>query len=586
MEKLTAYGEKLSRAVEEWGETAVLIFRGQENHEWKLVSSADRRLKNSTGKGTPNLLEYLDKSLIEPAGNEGYAHQQNKELSDLELLARLQHQGTATCLIDATDNFHIALWFACQDDSNDGKVFIINRGDILTFQEVTRKQAKKDIKELLKNQVVTDKKGLYEDGTIIDKPIKDSYPIYYWKPPPNENRIVAQQSCFIFSARPIKESAYKEIRISKGDKKEIRELLQKYYGLEEQSIFRDFAGFAASHSQDRPVSHKTSEQWYQSGNKYFQQGNYTAAIEDYDRAINLNPEYAIAYYNRGNAKYKLEQYEAAITNYDKAINLNPGFAEAYLNRGSAKNKLGQYEAAITDYDKAINFSPGFAEAYNNRGSAKDKLGQYEATIIDYDKAISLNPEDATAYYNRGFVKYNLEQYEAAITDYDEAINLNPGFIEAYNNRGGAKGKLGQYEAAITDYDKVISLNPENATAYYNRGNVKAKLGQYEAAIEDFDKAISLNPRFAEAYYGRGSAKYNLGQYEAAVADTDIAIDINPQYAEAYCGRGLAREFLQQYPAAIEDIRRAQTLAQEQGFTELLLLTQKKLNDLKPYDTDP
>ncbi len=542
MEKLTAYEERLSRAIEEWDENAVLIFRGQENHKWELVSSADRRLKNSNGEGAPNLIEYLDKSLIEPARNEGYAHRQNKELNDLELLAALQHQGAATCLIDATDNFHTALWFACQDDSNDGKVFIINRGNILTFEEVTPDDSEKDIEKLLENQAVPDKKGLYEDN----------YPIYYWKPPPNENRIVAQQSCFIFSARPIKESAYKEIPISKGDKKEIRELLQKYYGLEEQSIFRDFAGFAASHSQDRPVSHKTSEQWFQSGNKHFRQGNYAAAIENYDRAISLNPKYTKAYYNRGVVQDKFGQYEAAITDYDKAINLNPRFTEAYHDRGGTKTKLGRYEAAITDYDIAINLNPEYAIAYYNRGNAKAKLGQYEAAIADYDIAINLNPKYAIAYNNRGLAKDELGQYEAAITDYDIAINLNPEYAEAYNNRGLAKYNLRQYEAAVADYDIAINLNPKYAIAYYNRGIAKYNLEQYPAAIEDFDEAINLNPRFAEACYGRG----------------------------------LAKERLQQYPAAIEDIKRAQMLAQEQGLTELLQFTQEKLNDLKSHDTDP
>ena len=55
---------------------------------------------------------------------------------------------------------------------------------------------------------------------------------YYWKPPANENRIVVQHSCFIFSARPIDPVIYREISISKEHKTEIRMLLQKYYGID------------------------------------------------------------------------------------------------------------------------------------------------------------------------------------------------------------------------------------------------------------------------------------------------------------------------------------------------------------------
>ena len=150
MEKLIEYERKLAEAVQGWGEDALFVFRGHANKEWKLDSGADRRLRQLEDK--PILIEYLEKSLLEPARHEGHGRQQNKELNDLELLAALQHNGAATCLIDFTANFHIALWFACQDENNDGKVFIVNRGDIRIFEEVTPERAKKSIKELLQER--------------------------------------------------------------------------------------------------------------------------------------------------------------------------------------------------------------------------------------------------------------------------------------------------------------------------------------------------------------------------------------------------------------------------------------------------
>ena len=63
-----------------------------------------------------------------------------------------------------------------------------------------------------------------------------------------------------------------------------------------------------------------------------------------------------------------------MNNYDEAIRLQPDSAVAYNNRGLAKDKLGQHEAAIADYDKALRFQPDSAVVYTNRGLAKDKLG--------------------------------------------------------------------------------------------------------------------------------------------------------------------------------------------------------------------
>ena len=71
-------------------------------------------------------------------------------------------------------------------------------------------------------------------------------------------------------------------------------------------------------------------------------GDYQGAIADYDRALELNPQFAQAYYNRGNAKRTLKDYQGAIADYDKAIELNPRFAQAYYNRGVAKSDLGNY----------------------------------------------------------------------------------------------------------------------------------------------------------------------------------------------------------------------------------------------------
>ena len=184
MEKLIEYEKKLAEAIQGWGEDALFVFRGHANEEWELDSGADRRLRQI--EAGPSLIGYLEKSLLEPARHEGHGRQQNKELNDLELLAALQHNGAATCLIDFTTNFHIALWFACrEEDKKDGKVFVVNRGDIHTFEEVTSERATKGIKELLQG-------GQSAQPDLVGRQQK----VYYWKPPPNENRIITQHSCF------------------------------------------------------------------------------------------------------------------------------------------------------------------------------------------------------------------------------------------------------------------------------------------------------------------------------------------------------------------------------------------------------
>jgi tetratricopeptide (TPR) repeat protein len=63
----------------------------------------------------------------------------------------------------------------------------------------------------------------------------------------------------------------------------------------------------------------------------------------------------------------MKDYENAIRSYDRAIEINPNYAEAYLNRGIAYRNLKDYQNAIRSYDRAIEINPNDAEAYFNRG---------------------------------------------------------------------------------------------------------------------------------------------------------------------------------------------------------------------------
>ena len=107
---------------------------------------------------------------------------------------------------------------------------------------------------------------------------------------------------------------------------------------------------------------------------------------------------AESYYFWGCTKHVLGNYKGAVADYDKAIQLKPDYAKAYHNRGYTA-------AAIADFDKAIRLKPDYASAYNNRGLAKKHaLGDLSAAIADYDKAVQLKPDLASPYYNRGAAK--------------------------------------------------------------------------------------------------------------------------------------------------------------------------------------
>ena len=102
----------------------LLLYRGLADSDWEVESSAYRRIKESQEASPPPIVfQNYVAQLLESAGLQGFRERQDRRLSDLELIAELQHYGAATCLIDFTTNALIALWFACEEKSDKaGKV--------------------------------------------------------------------------------------------------------------------------------------------------------------------------------------------------------------------------------------------------------------------------------------------------------------------------------------------------------------------------------------------------------------------------------------------------------------------------------
>ncbi len=140
---------------------------------------------------------------------------------------------------------------------------------------------------------------------------------------------------------------------------------------------------------------------------------------------------ALEYFIKGINKSNIKNYIGAIEDYTKAIELNPNLSIAYAQRGSCKSKIEDNKGAIKDCSKAIEINPQFAApSYNIRGYSKGKLGAYNDAIKDLNIAIELNPEYANAFYNRGQIKSLLGDENGANIDWIKAAEL--GSVDAKN----------------------------------------------------------------------------------------------------------------------------------------------------------
>src|SRR5262249_45239972 len=140
------------------------------------------------------------------------------------------------------------------------------------------------------------------------------------------------------------------------------------------------------------------------GNTYMYRGlawakkrDFNRAIVDFNEAIRRDPSDAfLALSNLGNVAEEIGEHDRAIENYGRAIELNPNYFPAYYSRAGAYYAKGDYDQAIEDYGRAIRLKPNYAEAFNNRAIAYFAKGDVDKAVADFGAAVRLNPNNVTA----------------------------------------------------------------------------------------------------------------------------------------------------------------------------------------------
>ena len=189
----------------------------------------------------------------------------------------------------------------------------------------------------------------------------------------------------------------------------------------------------------------------------------------------------------------------AIEDFNKAIELDPENANTYYFRGHAYHNKGDHDRAIEDYNKTIELDPENANAYCNRGLVYGRKGEYDWSIEDCNKSLELKPDNADAYFYRGLAFGGKGELDQAIADYNKSLELKPVNADAYLCRGLAYREEGKYNRSIKDCSKSLKLKPDNAFAYYHLGLAYTEKGEYEQAFKDLLKAGEKNPNFKIMY---------------------------------------------------------------------------------------
>lgn len=135
--------------------------------------------------------------------------------------------------------------------------------------------------------------------------------------------------------------------------------------------------------------------YYNKGHEFLINQIYGLAIENFNKAIEINPRLGLAYGGLGLAHFEQKNYDLAVEFYSKAIAASPALA-FYINRGAAYHFLRNYERAARDFTQVVEREPKNKTAYLNRGAAYFSNDEYEKAIKDFEKVLELDPKNETA----------------------------------------------------------------------------------------------------------------------------------------------------------------------------------------------
>lgn len=159
------------------------------------------------------------------------------------------------------------------------------------------------------------------------------------------------------------------------------------------------------------------------GMEYHASGDFKSALDEFEKAVDFNPESYEAHFQRGRVLVDINEYKPALAEFERALSIDPTRAEAFNGRGVVRTKMGKYEDALKDFGLAIIIRPNYSEAFSNRGITYVQMGDLETGIAEFNQALKIHSGNVEAYYNRALA-YAILGDSRATEDFQKVLEIS------------------------------------------------------------------------------------------------------------------------------------------------------------------
>jgi tetratricopeptide (TPR) repeat protein len=337
------------------------------------------------------------------------------------------------------------------------------------------------------------------------------------------------------------------------------------------------------------ANNQFSPAYYMLGILSYYEHNYYFTLENWNKAIEFDPDNPFYLISRGILNIELKDYNSAYIDIQKLLEINKEANQKYADLSDdsyiekRQNKLsqfilyeenksefqepitsmfkkylcfllvGDYSSAQSTIDKINKIDDSNSITSYFMGYIAEYYGVKSQAITYYEKSISQSPFIYMPYLKLGVIQYRDNNYSKSIEYLNKFITYNDTAKIAYRCRGISYMKTDNLENAIIDFNHFLKVDSSDLDILFNRAVCYHNLGHYENAIEDFNELLKHRGDDNDAYYLRAECKlYNSDTIGALDDLNHIHISYYNLNTKAFLLRGTIKVLLKRYTDAIFD----------------------------------
>jgi serine/threonine protein kinase/Flp pilus assembly protein TadD len=292
---------------------------------------------------------------------------------------------------------------------------------------------------------------------------------------------------------------------------------------------------------------------------------------DFDKEVGTittsSPE-AYRYYSEGRDYHLIGEYRKSIELMEKAIAIDPEFAMAYRSMAMSYNNLYLFAERTKYIQKAIELADRLSERerYIIEGDFYyDSEKTYDKSLEAYGKLLELYPDDDIVNHNMAIIYGNLEEWDKAIERYEVCRQVTTEFIPSYTQLAFAYSAKNMYDKSKEVLEDYLNNMEDHYDIHLTLAYNYIDLGELDLALTEVEKAFHLNPTHYENFLVRGDIYALKGEFEKAEEQYNKLFELKEPVSQAVGGRNLGRLYILQGKFGEADIQRKRGLAQIKSY---------------------